>query len=233
MSCLQPITNNRNLGQQAYEQLRNLIIILQLEPGQIIQEKEIAESLGISRTPIRDAFHLLISEGLIDVLPQRTKHVAYISENKVMESSLVRLSLEMTAFEQVTNNWNQDDAMYMQAERRIQRIIEEQHDAVKAEDVKEFLDLDEQFHSIILQMANNQTLINVIYQMRGHLNRFRYLAMKELVLTGKLTIEHENLFNEIKKNNVDEVKRLLTKHLSKIEEEIPSMREKFPHYFKE
>lgn len=78
--------------------MRDSIITLKLEPGQTVYESEITTLLNISRTPIRDAFHSLISEQLIEILPQRTKRIARISEMKVKDSAFIRLSLETSAF---------------------------------------------------------------------------------------------------------------------------------------
>ena len=88
MSFNLSVSTSKNLGEQAYETLRDSIITLQLEPGQTIFESEIAPSLNISRTPIRDAFQYLISEGLVEVLPQRTKRIASISESKFKRKTL-------------------------------------------------------------------------------------------------------------------------------------------------
>ncbi|MCD9026161.1 GntR family transcriptional regulator [Cohnella silvisoli] len=223
---------SRFLGEHAYETLRDSIITLQLEPGQGIHENELAESLRISRTPIRDAIHLLHSERLIEILPQRTKQVACISESKVKESSLVRLSLESTAFKLTAMHWDQSDK-YRTAEREINRNLQEQLEAAENQDVALFLQLDEAFHRIILKLTGNETLLEVVYHMRAHLNRFRFLAMKELALTSHLVEEHEQLFQAIKSRDADRVLKLLEHHLGKLDTEIPLLRSKFPHYFRD
>ncbi|RKP50133.1 GntR family transcriptional regulator [Cohnella endophytica] len=221
----------RNLGAQAYETLREAIITLQLEPGQTVMETELADSLHISRTPIRDAFHLLISEQLIEVLPQRTKKIACISELKVKESSFVRLSLETSAFKLVAKQWDTLDHRYIKADKEINNLLREQSEAAAEQDIVQFLRLDEVFHERVLQLAGNETLLEVVYHMRGHLNRLRFLAMKELVLTKSLVQEHFELFDCLKNRDEAGVLQLLERHLGKLNSEIPPLREKFPHYF--
>lgn len=233
MNFTQLPANTRNLGEQAYETLRDAIITLQLEPGQTVFETELAEKLNISRTPIRDAFHLLISERLIEVLPQRTKKIACISESKVKESSFVRLSLESSAFKLVARNWDTANSKYSRAERQINSILQEQSDAAEEQDIVQFLRLDEAFHRCVLQLAGNETLLEVVYHMRGHLNRFRYLAMKELVLTKSLVQEHYDLFNSLKQKDEAGVLKQLEHHLGKLDSEILPLRDKFPTYFKD
>lgn len=223
-------SSTKNLGEQAYEALREAIITLELEPGQTIFENEIASQLSISRTPTRDAFKLLISEGLIEVTPQRTKKVVRISESKVKESGFVRLSLETSAFKLVATNW-QSTKVYETAEREMKRILQQQREAAEDQDMKLFLQWDEAFHNRILQLAGNETLQGVIYHMRGHLNRFRYLAMRELVLTEDLIVDHEQLFTSLTNKEEKKVEELLKRHLTKYHAEIPRLREQFSTYF--
>lgn len=225
-----PASKGRSLSDQAYETLRHSIITLELEPGQTLYENELADALNISRTPIRDAFHLLLAEGLIEVLPQRTRKVACLSELKVKESSFVRLSLESSAFKLAARQWDASNR-HVKTDKLITRILEEQSEAAEQQDVVLFLQLDEAFHSCILQLADNGTLLEVVHQMRGHLNRFRYLAMKELVLTKNLVQEHYELFDCLKKRDEAGLVQLLEHHLGKIEREIPLLRKKFPAYF--
>lgn len=226
------VSSGKSLGEQAYETIRDAIITLRLEPGQTIYENELADSLHISRTPIRDALQRLVSERLVDILPQRSKRVAYISELKVKESSFVRLSLESSAFRLAAGDWRETERC-AKAEKQIARLLREQSEAAEQQDVAEFLLLDEEFHRCILQLAGNETLLEVVYHMRGHLNRFRYLAMKELVLTGSLVHEHEELFERLKKRDEDGVVKLLEHHLGKLDSEFPRLREQFPGYFKD
>ncbi|GGD60705.1 GntR family transcriptional regulator [Paenibacillus nasutitermitis] len=232
MPLKMPITPVRNLGEQAYESIRESIISLELLPGQIVQENELAISLGISRTPVRDAFHLLISEQLIEVLPQRTKKIASISVSKVLESNIVRLSLESTAFQLAAKQWGMSED-YIKVDLQLEKLLDEQKEAAQLQNTALFLRLDEWFHKQIMLLAGNQTLFEVVHQMRGHLNRFRFLAMKELVLTKGLVREHEEIFACLRSRDERGVVQLLETHLGRVKEEIPSLREKFASYFQD
>lgn len=232
MNNPKPLSTGKSLGEQAYEAIRDAIVALELKPGQPLYENELADTLNISRTPIRDAFQRLVSERLVDVLPQRNKRVAYISEHKVKESGFVRLSLESGAFRLAARHWG-DAGHPPGGEKRIERLLEEQREAAERQDVLEFLRLDEAFHRCVLQAAGNETLLEVVYHMRGHLNRFRYLAMKELVLTTSLVQEHEELFDRLKRRDEEGVAMLLESHLGKLGAEFPRLREQFPDYFQD
>lgn len=229
----EPLNSVKSLREQAYENIRESIIMLQLKPGQLVHENELATTLGISRTPIRDAFHLLIAEGLIEILPQRTKQVAFISVTKLMESNTVRLSLENTAFQAVAANWDETHPVYIRAKMELDELLQRQADAAKSQDTASFLQLDEAFHKKIMQLTGNNTLIEVVEQVRSHLNRYRFLAMKELVLTKNLVKEHREILACLQAQDQAGVKQTLATHLGKIKLEIPSLREKFTDFFRD
>ncbi|GIP40070.1 GntR family transcriptional regulator [Paenibacillus sp. J31TS4] len=226
-----PLAAGKSLGEQAYETIRDAIITLELAPGTLIYENEMAEQLGISRTPVRDAFNRLIAEQLVDVLPQRNRRVAYLSEDKVRESGFVRLSLESRAFRAVAGRWDGSEP-FRRAEREIGLLLEQQAEAAREQDAVRFLRLDEAFHVCILGLAGNRTLLDVVGQMRGHLNRVRLLAMKELEQTANLVQEHAELFERLRTGDAEAVGRLLEAHLGKLEEELPAIKEKCPEMFR-
>jgi len=227
----QPSTIVKGVGYQAYEAIRDAIITLQLKPGQAIMESELAEQFQISRTPIREALQLLIAEQLIQVLPQRTKIISRISETKIKESAFVRLSLEQSAFLLVTKQWNSSTALFKRAERELLSVLEQQQEAADDNDVAQFLSLDEQFHRHILQLAGNETLLEVVYHMRGYLNRFRFLAMQDFTSTKQVLSEHHALLQAIQSGDDHKVALLLGQHFGKLDEEITTLRERYEDYF--
>lgn len=95
----------KTLASEAYHYLYKDIITLKYKPGQMIYENDIAKELGISRTPVREAIHLLASEEFLAIKPQKGIQVQYISKKKVQDSYRVRESLEVTAFKEVATLW--------------------------------------------------------------------------------------------------------------------------------
>lgn len=231
MIFLQPSASSKSLGYQAYEAIRDAIITLQLKPGQAIMEAELAELLQISRTPIREALQLLIAEQLIHVLPQRTKIVSYISDVKVKESAFVRLSLEQSAFQLVAQQWNSSELRYQKAEKQLLSLLAQQTEAADEHQVARFLELDEQFHRHILQLAGNETLLEVIYHMCGYLNRFRFLAMHSFLSPKQVVEEHTALLQALIDGNSSGLVGILQQHLGKLEQEIPLLKQNYGDYF--
>ena len=167
-----PLCERQSLGDQIYEQLRDDIVYMRLLPGQMIYENEIAEQLNVSRTPVREAFRLLASEQLIEIQPQRGTRIALISERKVSETWFVREQLEKGAFGLAARSW-QDNIDHKQ-DGLLDNLISEQEAAVNDQDLEQLLKLDEDFHKLIMQVAGNHTLLQVIFQMRAHINRVRF-----------------------------------------------------------
>ncbi len=222
----------RSLSDQAYEYLRDQIIYLQFEPGQMVYENELAQTMGMSRTPLREAFSMLAVEGLIEVLPQRGVRISLVAESKIEEARFVRESLEISAFRQIAEQWKVTDPGTHTLDRAIQRLVEDQVVAAQANHAKDFLQADEAFHSILLQKFGNQTLLSVIGHMRGHLNRVRYLLLREKGDQMEVLVqEHKQLYAAIKSNDISTTVRILEQHLKKLHHKLPLLREQFPHYF--
>jgi DNA-binding GntR family transcriptional regulator len=95
-----------------------------------------------------------------------------------------------------------------------------------------FLLLDEAFHRLILQQLGNDTLLTIVFQMRGHLNRIRYLALEQLHDMERLTKEHEVLFAAITHNDDNAVAQILSGHLHKMQNDLPALKHQFAEYFR-
>jgi DNA-binding GntR family transcriptional regulator len=232
MSVLPPLPTphqRKSLGDQVYESIRESIVSLRLEPGSMIYENELSEALNVSRTPIREAIRLLVNEQLLDVLPQRGTRIAKISVRKVGEARFIREHLETGAFRAAARLWN--DQEHRQTKETVTRLLEQQQAAADAEDIALFLQLDEAFHQAILGLIGNSTLLQVVYHMRGHLNRVRYLALKQFQHMNKVVEEHEDLFASIEQRDEGRALQRLERHLGKLDHELPELRREYPAYF--
>lgn len=221
----------RSLGEQARDAIRESIISLKFVPGQMMYESELATSLGMSRTPVREAIRTLQVEELIEVLPQRGLRVALISPTKVEEIRFVRESLELSALLKVVAEWDAQASRYRMAGHQVLSLLEEQRLAAEESDPLRFLYLDDDFHQLLLDQADNQTLISIVEQTRGHLNRVRMLGMQDLGNLKELVDEHVRLFHAVIGNDCDTVRALSIKHLRRLTKDISVLKEKFEAYF--
>lgn len=229
ISPLPPPLPRRSLGEQVYDSIRESIVSLRLEPGSMIFENELAETLGVSRTPIREAIRLLVSEQLVEVLPQRGTRIALISERKVCETRFIREHLELGAFRVSARIW--DAGKHQPVRRAALDLLEKQRAASAAVDIALFLQLDEAFHRTILELTGNETLLHVVYHMRGHLNRLRYLVLKQFHRMDGIVEEHEGLLEAIEQGDEELTAERLVRHVVKLDEELPELRRAYPHYF--
>lgn len=225
-------TKRETLSDHAYQIIRDAIVTLRFEPGQLVFEAELGHTLGVSRTPIREAFRRLMAEELIEVEPQRGARIAYLSEKKIVEARFVRVSLEVSAFRQVAKNWNNDDPLFQNLHKEVNSILGEQKRMLDEQNFEEFLKLDEQFHYAILNSTGNSTLISIINQMRGHLNRMRYLELQEAKHMARIVSEHVEIFQAIMSKNVNETERLLKEHIRWLEDTTSELVKKHPHLFR-
>jgi DNA-binding GntR family transcriptional regulator len=225
------LSQRKTLADSIYGYLRDEIISLRLQPGQMIYENELAASLGVSRTPVREAFRFLLAEEFIEVLPQRGARIAYISKRKIEEAWFVRESLEVSAFKMVARNWDNKNEYCKEMHDKILRNLEDQKRAAFNNDYVEFFLLDEAYHKIILEQAGNLTLLSVITQMRGHLNRMRYLELHETKHTNKIVSDHEEIFNAIISGDEGKTETLLINHLRHLPNHSPKIMERYPNYF--
>jgi DNA-binding GntR family transcriptional regulator len=222
---------NRTLGGRIYEQLRDDIVYLRLEPGRMIYENEIAESLNVSRTPVREAFRALAGEELIEILPQRGTRIRPISERKVNEARFIRKHLETGAFCLAAQMW--DTAVAARHESRLRQLLDEQQAAVEREDVVLLLKLDEEFHKTIMSITENRTRLQVVGHMRAHINRLRFLALREFKQLKRVVAEHVRLFDCIRAGDERLTASVLDVHFGKLDVELPRLRERYPHYFED
>jgi DNA-binding GntR family transcriptional regulator len=222
-------TQRKSLGDQIYESIRGNIVSLRLEPGSMVYENEMAETLGVSRTPVREAIRLLVSEGLLDVLPQRGTRIARISERKVHEARFIREHLELGAFRLAAKLWPERDRTAEQ--RTIAELIERQQAVAAVGDTEGFLMLDEAFHRSILEITGNETLLQVIYHMRAHLNRLRFLALKQFDYLDRVVMEHRGLYDAIRQGDEGLTAERLKRHIGKLNDELPTLRAAHPNFF--
>ncbi|GAK03444.1 transcriptional regulator, GntR family [Geomicrobium sp. JCM 19037] len=221
----------KTLGTEIYRYLYNEVITLKYKPGQMISENELAQVLGVSRTPIREAIRLLSSEGFLRVIPQKGIQVEYISFSKVKEAYQVRESLERTAFRQVAETWNPNTDETKRHKQAVLEVIEKQRESASTGDLEQFYHYDEVYHDKILEISGNETLSAYVRQVRGHVNRMRYLEFYETQETDRIIEDHEKMFQFIEENQVESLDKKLTDHLDKIWSYYDYIFEKYPEYF--
>ena len=191
-----------------FNTLRQAILKGELEPGERLMEIQLAERLGVSRTPIREAIRKLELEGLVLMIPRKGAEVAKISEKSVRDVLEVRRSLEELAIELACQRMNEED---------IQKLEEAQAAFVKAiqsGDAMAIAESDEHYHDVIYHGTDNDRLVQILFNLREQMYRYRLEYIKDADKRQILLLEHEQILKAIKNRRVTEAKDTMRAHIA-------------------
>ncbi|HEX3023079.1 MAG TPA: GntR family transcriptional regulator, partial [Lachnospiraceae bacterium] len=180
-----------------FNTLRQAILKGELEPGERLMEIQLAERLGVSRTPIREAIRKLELEGLVNMVPRKGAEVARITEKDLNDVLEVRCALEELAVELACKKITKD-----QIEELKSTLVQFKR-ATKGNDLTEIAESDVQFHEIIFEATKNTRLIQMINNLREQMYRYRVEYLKDKDVYGKLVEEHESIIRNIEEANIE------------------------------
>lgn len=190
-----------------FNTLRQAILKGELKPGERLMEIALAERLGVSRTPIREAMRKLELEGLVVMIPRRGAQVANITEKDLNDVLEVRIALENMAIEKACKRMTEEELDKLwQAAREFERTMAEGNLVRLAE-------ADVAFHEIIYQASDNCRLIQVLNNLREQIYRYRVEYLKEEETRNVLVKEHEELYNAVKARDVEKAQEISFEHI--------------------
>lgn len=190
-----------------FNTLRQAILKGELKPGERLMEIALAERLGVSRTPIREAMRKLELEGLVVMIPRRGAQVANITEKDLNDVLEVRIALENMAIEKACKRMTEEELDKLwQAAREFEHTMAEGNLVRLAE-------ADVVFHEIIYQASDNCRLIQVLNNLREQIYRYRVEYLKEEETRNVLVKEHEELYNAVKARDVERAQEISFEHI--------------------
>lgn len=210
---------------QIYHVIRDKIIFLQQPPGSTMSELETAAQLGVSRTPVREAFIRLAREKMLLISPQRRTAVAKISLERVRQEQFLRESLEWSVLESFIANPTQAGLDGLAADLACQRQALETGDALR------FRRYDDSFHRKLYAATGNLFSYQVIRRACFDYQRLRSLSAEDATVQALNLAQHEELLRLIRSRKPAEARALLLTHLRRLFDEIDAMRAKYPLYF--
>lgn len=192
--------------------LRDAIVEGRLKPGKRIRERELVVSLGISRSPLREAIRVLEAEGLIATAPHRGARVSELSAADLRETTDIRIMLETYAACLACKELQETtlEAMAEQIERARKR----------GRKVAADLNYSMGFHDVFVEACGNRKLIQLYQIIKRHLRRYQLLSFSRLGRAQRAIEEHVEILKAFRGRNPPEVERLLTEHLFHASEEI-------------
>jgi len=192
---------------EAYHYVRDAIMRGELPTGSVLPEVEVARTLRISRTPVRQAFGLLLKEGLLEVGSRRQLIVRGFTPEHRKELLLLREALEGVAVRCACEVMTDDDVDYLRL------IIIRQRRAARNGDDDAFLDLDEEFHLRIVEAAQLPILHALLGQLRGFVRVARLDASRPATVLEQVSAEHERLVDALDRRDVEAALAALVEHL--------------------
>jgi DNA-binding GntR family transcriptional regulator len=204
---MRPLTTP-NLRGQAVEMLRASIVAGELEPGEIYSAPALAERLGVSATPVREAMLDLVNDGLVEPVRNRGFRVVVVDEDALDEISELRQMLEVPAMMNVVARAGDEELEALFA--KVDRI----EAAAQSSDAAEFLFADRDLHLSLLALGGNARLVRLVGQLR---NQTRLAGIKVLAESGQLmasALEHRPILEAVCRRDAESAQALMRAHLN-------------------
>ena len=214
MSKLEPITidSYRPLRETVCEALRSAIRRGILEPGERLMEVQLADELGISRTPVREAIRKLEQEGYVIMMPRRGTYVSSVSVKDVKEIFEIRSALETLAAELATLRIEPDELIKLRA------LLTEIEGHIEREDsMDKIVATDVEFHGLLYQVSRNERLVAIISNLMEQLARFRTLSMSYPGRLKETLAEHRAMVEAIAAGDVEAARDAAERHMEQAE----------------
>ena len=190
-----------------FQTLRQAILREDLAPGERLMEIPLANKLGASRTPLREAIRMLEQEGLVVMIPRRGAQVAGISEKSLRDVLEVRKSLEKLAVELACERMTEEDM------KEMNRAEEAFSAAVHEGDALRIAETDEQFHDVIYNSTGNTKLVQLLNNLREQMYRYRLEHIKDEKSRLSLLEEHQRMMAALRSRDVELAKKAAGEHI--------------------
>ena len=179
------------LREAVFRTLRDAIVRGEFEPGERLMEITLADMLGVSRTPVREAIRMLELEGLVVMIPRKGAEVARITKKDLTDALEIRMTLEELA---VSLACQRIDA---EGKEKLKAACLAFHEAINSKLVPAIVDSDEKFHDVIFEATDNRRLISFAQTLREQVYRYRVEYVKDFGYHDKLVEEHDKITDAI------------------------------------
>lgn len=213
MAQLKPIQldSYKPLRELVFEAIRQAIIDGTLEPGQRLMEAQLAEELGVSRTPVREAIRKLELGNFVVIIPRRGAYVADISLKDVSEVFEIRGALEALAAELAAERASEDEL------EQLERLLVEIGKSIEKRDVEALVALDTEFHDVLYRASRNERLGQLLSQLREHIQRYRTETLSHPARMKVALEEHRQIVEALAARDAELASRLAAAHIESAE----------------
>lgn len=190
-----------------FNTLRQAILTGELKPGERLMEIHLANKLGVSRTPIREAIRKLELEGLVTMIPRRGAEVAQITEKSMNDVLEVRQAMDALCVELACDRITEEEL------GELKKACETFEQAVRTKDVKKIAQADVALHDIIVQATGNQRLIQLVNNLSEQMYRYRFEYIKDISQHERLVEEHRVIYESIVKKDKETASEAARVHI--------------------
>ncbi len=205
--------------------IKDNIIHLELAPGSRVSEKELADEMGLSRTPVREALQELARTRLVEIYPQRGSTVSYIDYQLVDEARFLRSVLECAVVEIVCDTADPYQIVQLESSIKMQEFL------LKNGTSDELLNADNEFHKELFQIADRMQSYSMMTGMTAHFDRVRNISLTT-VKDLKIVEDHQKILDAIKEKDKVKARQLMDLHLNRYKIDQEAIQEKYSEYVK-
>jgi DNA-binding GntR family transcriptional regulator len=203
------VIEKKTLHEEIANNLRELIMAGELQKGDKIKEDELCSSMGISKTPLREALRVLSVEGLIRLVPNRGSFVSTPTFEEIREMFGVMSLLEGVCAREAAEKMGEKDLAILE---KLHKKLEENY---RRKAQREYIRINNQFHSFVQELAGNRTLNQIVNGLRKKILLYRYQSLNLPERFAQSIQEHRDLLEAFRKKDPKKAETLMRRHLKK------------------
>ncbi len=214
------LENYRPLREIVFETMREAIINGQLRPGERLMEVQLAEEMGVSRTPVREAMRKLELEGFVVMVPRKGAYVAGISTKDITDVFEIRAALESLAAGLAVDRITEEEL------EELERLLVLVAECAAKDDLEKLIEVDTEFHDCLYRASRNDRLVQIVSNLREQIQRFRTTSLASPGRMKETLEEHKKIVEAISERNVSLARELALEHIENAEDSILEALEK-------
>jgi DNA-binding GntR family transcriptional regulator len=218
-------SSSGSLANRVYRHLKDAIMSLDYAPGDILRKNDIAEALGVSRSPVSEAFAKLASEGLVEIVPQSGTYVSRFSMDEIREGSFIRAALELAAVEKIAVERTDKQLALLNRNLRLQEIL------LDDGDIPGFYRADEEMHALILSFTGYRRLARLAESSWLQVNRARQLILPSPGRVHETLKEHAAIVHTIRDGDPAAARAATANHLGQLIQWLEPLERERPELF--
>lgn len=204
--------SHKPLREQVYEQLKRRLLTGKIKPGTRMMEIELAEDLGVSRTPVREAVRELGKEGLVTIEARRGAFASEISVKDMIDTLTVREDLDALAAYLASSRITKSE------EQKLLELTDKYAAAIDEGDMDAMIRADEAFHKRVAKLSGNKTLAQVVSTVQTQVLRFRYLYYEDLANYKNMATEHREIIEALMSGDSEHAREVAFAHVRRLKD---------------